>query len=280
MKRYRVMRMDFDFRANLLNMEPNDGWGEEGRVRLAQQKAELLAGLQHQFGSAYADIKAENFRDLGAAPTSVIGYHNQFLREARNAFVIGAYYPALTAAGALGERILNHLILELRDDYQDRPEYKKVYDKQSFDKWTFVIDVLRNWSVLEPDSEQALRELHGVRNSSVHFDPSLPQETRDRALKAVRLISDVVSHQFGAFGPHRWFIPNTMGVSFLTKASTAEPFIQKFYLPSCRLVGARHRLVTRSGGFDVVDDAKYADDDLLDAEFLSAFEEAAKPTND
>jgi len=48
----------------------------------------------------------------------VIAYHNSFLRRVRDAFASGNYYPALTAGCALGERILNHLILDLREEFR------------------------------------------------------------------------------------------------------------------------------------------------------------------
>ena len=60
-------------------------------------------------------------------------------------------YPALTGACALGERILNYLILNLRDDFHSTPEYKQVYRKDSFDQWDAPINALASWGVLLPE---------------------------------------------------------------------------------------------------------------------------------
>jgi hypothetical protein len=71
-----------------------------------------------------------------------VAFHNVFFNQVRDSFVIGSYYPALTAACALGERILNHLVLGLRDSFRTAEEYKRVYRKDSFDNWMIPIDVL------------------------------------------------------------------------------------------------------------------------------------------
>lgn len=57
-----------------------------------------------------------------------------------------ADYPALVGACALGERILNHLILDLRGAYAHTPEYKRVHRKDSFDDWRVPIDTLAAWT--------------------------------------------------------------------------------------------------------------------------------------
>ena len=54
-------------------------------------------------------------------PFSVIAYHNLFLEQTREAFVMGHDYPALTGSCALGEKILDPFVLRLRDDYTSHP---------------------------------------------------------------------------------------------------------------------------------------------------------------
>ncbi len=70
--------------------------------------------------------------------------------QIRRSFIIGSYYPALTGACSLGERILNHLILTFKEDYKWSLEYKKVYDKKSFDDWSLPIGILSKWGILLP----------------------------------------------------------------------------------------------------------------------------------
>ena len=88
---------------------------------------------------------------------------------------MGAYYPALTAACALGERILTYLMLNLRDDFKAHPQYKRVYRRESFEKWDLAIDTLEVWDVLLPEVVTSFRELRDRRNKAIHFRPEVDQ---------------------------------------------------------------------------------------------------------
>ena len=104
---------------------------------------------------------------------------------------MGGYYPALTAACSLGERILNHLILILRDDYRHTPEFKTVYRKNSFDNWDVPIDTLESWDVLLPKVAKEFRCLKDMRNKAIHFRPEVDRNDRDLALRAVKCLQAV-----------------------------------------------------------------------------------------
>ena len=114
-------------------------------------------------------------------PSSIVAHHNILVRQVRDAFVAGQYYPALTGACALGERILNHLALDLRDEFRATPEFKSMYGKNSFDNWPRVIETLENWQVLQPQAAVALRELGQLRHRSLHFNPETVLNTREHA---------------------------------------------------------------------------------------------------
>lgn len=146
MKRYRVLNEDLDTRANVLAVEVEDDWDKPIKAQWLQNKEEIKRGLLFEYGFEDATTKLENFMDLGLKPFSVVAYHNRFADQARRAFVVGAYYPALTGACALGERILNHLVLNLRGEFKGTPEYKKVYRKDSLDNWDLAIDTLEAWA--------------------------------------------------------------------------------------------------------------------------------------
>ena len=101
------------------------------------------------------------------SPLSVLSYHNRFFRQARDAFVIGAHYPALTGACALGERILNHMVQDLEGSFRSTRQYKLVYDKDSFDDWEKAISVLEAWGVLLPEVVVDFRSLEAQRNAAL-----------------------------------------------------------------------------------------------------------------
>jgi hypothetical protein len=133
-------------------MEIRDHWEESVKEVHRQNRERMKQELVRLFGEAASEHKLKNFADLGPKGLSMIAFHNRFFEQVRVAFVVGAYYPALTGACALGERILNYLILALRDDFKHTPEYKHVYRKESFDDWSDAIDSLEAWDVLLPDA--------------------------------------------------------------------------------------------------------------------------------
>lgn len=143
--------MDFDSRATVLLQDIDEHWAENAKQQWLQNKDIVREQILHQYGVFGHGQKLKNFIDLGSKPFSVLAFHNTFLANCREAFTIGAYYPALTGTCALGERILNHLILLLREDYKDTPEYKQVYRKHSFDNWKLATNTLLAWNVLLPD---------------------------------------------------------------------------------------------------------------------------------
>lgn len=267
MKRYRIINPDFDTRARILAMPIEDHWTEEVKESWRTMKAQIRRGLALEFGPARLRQSEHNLLDLGAKPFSVVAFHNKFLEQARIAFVTGAYYPALTGACALGERILNHMILRLRDHYRATPEYKSVYRKDSFDNWDTVIGVLERWDVLLPEATSAFRELRDIRNRSIHFDPATDSNDRVLALDALSTLSSVIEQQFGALGGQPWFISGMKGESYLTKASEDVPFIREVYFPAAELVGPRHTLEADDRGFRVCDDHAYEDREVTDDEF-------------
>jgi hypothetical protein len=269
MKRYRVLTIDFDARPNVLAVEVKDEWEPKIKALWLHNQETIRAEFEGSFGTAG---RLDNYLAIGASPLSVIAFHNHFLREVRHAFLIESYYPALTGICALGERVLNHLVLKLRDEFTESPEYKKVYRRESFDDWNLAISTLSAWHVLLPAAAQQFRRLLSIRNEAVHFRPEIDHDARERALKAITLFQEIVTTQFGAFGTQPWYIPNDIGISFVRKRSERLPFVRRVVLPSCKLVGPQHELKSRpTGGFDVVDETDYPADDLSDDDFIKAF---------
>jgi len=85
-----------------------------------------------KYGELGIDCVLQNTHDLGPKGMSLISYHNAIDEQARRAFVVGADFPALVGACALGERILNHLILDLRESFKSSAHYKKGLPQKLF----------------------------------------------------------------------------------------------------------------------------------------------------
>ncbi len=282
MKRYRVLNFDLDSRALLLSLEIQPTWEPHVREQHRRNQINTIVGLVNEFGGAGSEAKIQNLVDLGSAHLSVLAFHNKFLYQIRSAFIIGAYYPALTGACALGERILNHLILKLRNFFRNTPEYKKVSGKQSFDNWTLAIETLNAWEVLLPEVVVAYRQLAEIRNQkAIHFNPEAETGDRQFALEAIRTLSEIIRRQFSGFGPEPWFIPNIPGKSFIKKEAETLPFIQTVYIPNCVLVGPYHQIqvVQDQGGFRFVveDNYAYEERDISDDEFAELCRTGSPP---
>jgi hypothetical protein len=243
MKRYRVLPFfDFDTRVRSLADPIDDSWEENVKAQHYKNRENTILRLKAEFGELYADAKIQNFIDLDAKPISVIAFHNDFFSQVRTAFVMGAYYPALTGACALGERILNHLILSLREDYRSTPEYKAVYRKDSFDDWTLAIETLVAWDVLLPQAADDFRALMQHRHKAIHFRPETDKNTKVLALTVIKCLQAIIGEQFCGFGPQPWFISSIPGEIYIKKEWETRPFVAKVYLPNAALVGHRHRI--------------------------------------
>lgn len=267
MKRYRVVAFDFDSRAVTLATEIQPTWEPQVQELWRDAKRQVTDGLIAQFGAHAADAKIANFTDLGPKPFSILAFHNQFSTEVRDAFVVGGYYPALTGACALGERILNHLILLLRDDFRGTDEYRRVYRKSSFDNWEVPISTLEAWGVLLPDAAAAFRELAGVRNRAIHFHPETDHNARTLALDAIRLLDRTVMAQFPVMGLQPWFIPDIAGASYIRRTWEDHPFVRRVYLPNCLHVGPDHAVVSVFPEFRIRDRDDYPAVEITDDEF-------------
>ncbi|CAO3402233.1 hypothetical protein VH569_23990 [Azospirillum sp. 11R-A] len=262
--------MDFDTRCYLFN-ELGEGWNEALRRQHFDNRERVKCMLASEFGSEDLEGKIANFVAIGTKPFSVVSYHNALFDQVRRAFVVGAYYPALLGACALGERILNHLILDLRDSYRHTTEYRTVFGKDSFVDWMKAIGTLEAWRVLLPGAIDQFRALMLLRHRSVHFNASTYATLREDALAAVLHIREIIDQQFTAFGARPWFIEGTRGLVFIKREWEEDPFIRAFYLPTCPFVGP-HVAISFQNGLKFYDKSDYGDGDWSDEEFAVAFE--------
>lgn len=272
-RRHLSWGFDFDTRALTLGDEPGSGWSEEARRLHAENQARARRRMIAEFGSFAIDAKIENFVALGTKPMSVLAYHNAFFEQVRRSFVMGDYYPALVGACALGERILNHLIIDMRPFFKGTPEYRHVFRKDSFDKWHVPIDTLVAWDILRPVAATEFRALAVLRNRSIHFNVSTYSTLRDDALAAILHMRTVIEEQFGSFATRPWFIPGTLGHVFIRKAFEDHPFVSIYFLPRCPFVGPLFGMRHGAGGWEFFDKPDYGDGAWTDEEFAREYNE-------
>jgi hypothetical protein len=259
--------MYFDSRSHALEDE-KPHWDEQVKVQHRDGKNQIIQSLKQQFGERQIESKVENFRELGPLPMSVVSYHNWFFQQAREAFILGAYYPAATGACALAERILNHLIIDLRRHFAHTPEYKSVFRKQSFDDWGRAVAVLKNWNVLRGEVPEKFLELKRLRNRLIHFAEDTYAKERSLALDSLILLTDIITWQFGFFTHQRWWaIRGTAGAQFISKAAESDAFMKEYYLPRCPVVGPYYAIAFAEQGTLFFDRLDYPGREISDEEF-------------
>lgn len=272
-RRYHPFSFDFDSTPMTLK-GPEEHWEEHVKNQHRINRANLVERLKLEYGERHIEMVIKNKIDLGPKSMSVLSYHNMLHEQARRSFVTGAYYPALVGACALGERILNHLVLDLRDSFKASPHYKKVYRKDSFDYWPLAVTVLADWKVLVNGVEAHFLALSELRNRSIHFNPDTYQSLRDDALSALQRLDKIIAKQFGYFGGQPWFIENTPGAQFIKRSYETDPFVRTYIIPRSGFVGPLYGMEwTPEGGWQHLDYSDYGDEELSDEEFATRLRE-------
>lgn len=267
MKRYRVVLLHFDLTANhLLSLEA------VYKNNPSEQLMQQITQVQEKFGVRYGQInledKLENLRKLGSKKLSIVAYHNELIEQIRDTFICCHYYPALTGACALGERILNHLVLDLKSYYQTTENCDEpIFTSKSFSNWNIMISKLDEWGVLLPEVSALFKKLLVLRHKSIHFNNSLIPKLKDEALKALTLIQDIIGHQFSAFGSQPWFITNIPGEIYLKREWETKPFIKEYYVKiNAIYLGPSHRVINVFPSWKF-EDYLYTDEEITDEKF-------------
>jgi hypothetical protein len=260
-RRFTPAAITFDTRAHTLTTEIKDDWEEQIKKQWLTNQSHVKEAIIYQFGIEDFEQKIRDFTDLGVAPWSVVALHNVYLAQERNAFVSGSYYSALLGACGLGERILNQLVLTLRDDYSSHPATKHVAGKKSLDDWQKCVRTLKEWGVLDEETARDYLRLMRMRHAAVHYRSDLDSgDARDAALAAVVLLCELVQRIFSPHGRDENYFPGPIGRSYVRRDAEAIPFVKHFILPACVLVSPVYRYVASAsepGGFAVYDDPEY-----------------------
>lgn len=271
-RRYIPHAISFNTRARILTDEINPDWDPDIVAQHEENRRQARMRIIHEFGNADHERKIQDYGELGPAPWSVLDQHNEFMTQVRDAFAFGAYYPALVGACALGERLLNELVIRLRDSYRPHPATVEVATRKTFSDWVVCIKALFEWGVLDDSVATKLYELRRLRNRSVHYGKHIAgSDAREDALQAVLLVQEIVQDLFIPHGGPPKFISGVSGHSFLALESEDRPFIREFILPASLLVSPNFVMEynSKAGWFDVFDDDTYQDEfpTLTDDEF-------------
>lgn len=275
-RRYRPIEMTFDSRNVMLDQEIGEDWEPAIQKQWRTNQANIRMGLLAEHGTVDGEAKIANYRAMGPAPWSIVHQHNEVLAQVRSAFTHGDFYPALVGACALGERIFNDLLLELRQDYLNHSATtKRAKSSSTFTDWGSSLQVLRGWGVLDDSTHRKYLALASQRHAAVHFDATVQAVEREPALQAVHALQETTAAIFTSLGGPPTYIDGASGASFLSLAAEETPLIKRVFLPRSALVSPRHRMQpghTPEGElvWQVLNDLDYDPTPLDDEEFVAA----------
>lgn len=269
---------------------PPAHWDQTARAAALERRDDVIVDLVREYGSSHLDQKVDNFRDVGPFPQSILGYHNEFLAQIRRAFVIGAYYPALTGAVSLGERILNHVVIALSSSFTKSRKYHKaraIAVQGGDDNWAKLIAILQEWNVLldreaydnteYPSVAGQFLKLRELRNRAVHYHGgAIEDDIRGAAIESIELVQSIILRQFGFFTYQPWFMRNTPGAQFIRRQYESDAFVMHYYPPNCLYVGPYYKIEFRNGQGTVIDNYPYEQEDISDDEFAELWLSARK----
>lgn len=272
-RRHLSWGMDFDTRALTLGEQVEDHWEPERKEMHRRNQEKHRRVMAAEYGEHALEAKIENFVAMDTKPMSVLAYHNDFFEQVRRSFVMGDYFPALVGVSALGERILNHLILDMRPYFTGTPEYRHVYRKSSFDNWEVPIATLEAWEILLPRAAKEFRALKALRHRSIHFNVSTYSTLREDALAGILHMRAIIEEQFGSFARRPWFIPGSTGHVFIKKEYESHPFVRTYFLPRCPFVGPLFGMSHGADGWEFHDLPDYGDGAWTDEEFVREYQQ-------
>ena len=172
---------------------------------------------------------------------SVVDFHNQCLEQCRTAFVCGQYYPALTSAFALAERMLVHLVNGLRPRYCDKSSRQALYAWEQKQDAYMALELLLAWQVVRSEVADMWLELQvGLKNRLYVNNEDLLYK-RDLAFEVLTQVEDIISLQFAGAGDLPWLFA-VNDEYYIRKEFEQHPFIQLVYLPSSVRLGPRHHI--------------------------------------
>lgn len=221
---HRVLGYAFDATVNNLKPDIPDA-----------HKQEIKKHLENKWWANDFDKKIERFIKLDLSFIGVPDEYYHLLQPIISSYCCGYFYPAMTSAWALWERILNRLLIKLREYYKKSKHYKKIYNKRSFDKWEYPIEVLKDWWVISDEVAKLFLKLKKYRNDSIHYNEGYDFENNSHA--AIKILAQIIDSQFNYMSRKDLFwVFDIPGEIWLKTDVVEMPFVKEFILPHCSLL--------------------------------------------
>jgi len=221
---YRVLNFAIDTRARILN-----------NASIKDAHSNIVDGLRSDWGAHRFDDKLKRFKDLDLSFLGIPEEYYNLLWDVVSSYCCGRFYPAMTSAGALGERILNRLLIKTRAYFKSSNDYKKIYRKDSFENWDEPIRILNDWQIIDSNVVTAFKSLKKFRNDSIHYSNGYNFEANSH--DAVAALSEIIDKQFNyERRTDLFWVFDVPGEIFVRSEKVEDPFVKEFVIPNCALI--------------------------------------------
>jgi len=202
--------------------------------------------LKTELGSIDFIKKFERWKTIDYPPIGLIDEYQYKIQQIINTYCMGYFYPAVTSACCLAERILNRLVIKTRDYFKSHPEYKKIYRKSSFDDWEKMLCLISDWQLVPENAVNLFRNLMPIRHESIHYN-----ENYDFESIAPVAINNLIAAIIEIFGVENrkdiYLVFDVPGEIWVRSAVENQPFVMEFIRPHCYYAHAIHDIDPTAG---------------------------------
>lgn len=200
--------------------------------QLKSQQEQISESFKWKWGQENFDDKIEIFKSLDVYLIGTPEEYYELLIQVIDSYCCGKFYPAMTAAGSLGERILNRLILKTRKYFKASEHYKKIRDKNSIDDWQKATNILSNWKIISNEVSDLFKQLAKYRNDSIHYNENYDFSTNSK--NSVYILLKIIDLQFNyTRRKDILWVFDVPGEIWVKSEKLSDPFVKEFILPHC-----------------------------------------------
>lgn len=216
----RLTKFTFDTRSNLIKHVPS-------------YEEDFKKSMQSVYGAADLDKKLERWANISKTQIWIVDEYNEVIDEIVSSYIAGYYYCATVSACCLTERILNRLVIKLKNYHKESDFYKKIYNwEEKIQNWDLLTKILEDWSVLDEFQITLCKKLHQLRTNTVHYVPG--GNFVKSAEESITAILSLIESLFGVFCRKDIFwIFNIPGEIWVKENVQDLPFVKEFILPAC-----------------------------------------------
>lgn len=256
---YRLITFFIDGRRGIF-----DDLKDIKNAHVKNMQKEIKKHLILMFGEHEFSKKFKRWKSINPPCLYIIEEYVDKLNITIDAYSCGYFYPAMTSACALGERILNRLLLKTKKHFKSNQFYKKVYNKDSFNDWDFMIKVLADWKILNKELVDIFAKLKEFRNDSIHYNENY--NFKKNTLIAINYLIEAINNLFGVMKRTDIFwIFNVPGEIWLKSEAENLPFVKEFIISHCYQAHAIHQIDEKNN--KILEDGAHVGP-LSDLEFI------------